>query len=265
MKGAGKHIARVGGANVDYAHRGPSSTLHGHLGAATEIMRALFTGAPPNSAALATHAACVCVLSLSCHPPSCTGKGVKYETLNPLGGKKPPTWAASRNLGNPPHYDHKDAHRGYAQWYVERGELHDKITSWWFLLPEHGIAIELCDGAAISWDGRAVIHCSSVPNSPTALYSLWCSVPATAVARHEGDVECKVQLKASAGQKQQLHKGDKCHLLWTGPNDTGKRAHDAIVDAVFDDGRVRVVEKKGKGSEKTTLSAVEVDRYLAPR
>tara|TARA_B110001452_G_scaffold228273_1_gene203593 strand:- start:750 stop:1487 length:738 start_codon:yes stop_codon:yes gene_type:complete len=86
MVGIGKHISRLGGAVVDYASSTASSTVHGLCGGAGQLFDTLFTG-----------------------------RNVGYEELPRLGGNKPPTWACSRNLGNPSHYDGKDGARGYAR------------------------------------------------------------------------------------------------------------------------------------------------------
>ena len=86
MVGIGMHIARLGGAVVDYASSMALSAVHGLCGGAGQLFDKLFMG-----------------------------KGVDYEHLPRLGGNKPPTWACSRNLGNPSHYDGKDGARGYAR------------------------------------------------------------------------------------------------------------------------------------------------------
>ena len=99
----------------------------------------------------------------------------RSSSIPTLGDDLPACFAVSQNLGNPEHLD-PDAARGYAQWVVDNSAA--QIRSWYFLLPQHGIAIELCDGCAISWDGRAVYHCSGVPDADTDLYSVWTSVSA---------------------------------------------------------------------------------------
>mmetsp|Transcript_5721 Transcript_5721/g.15228 ORF Transcript_5721/g.15228 Transcript_5721/m.15228 type:complete len:227 (+) Transcript_5721:712-1392(+) len=48
--------------------------------------------------------------------------------------------------------------------------------SWYFLFPEYGVAVGIRDGTAISWDGRVVGHCTSVPrglHASDALLSLF--------------------------------------------------------------------------------------------
>lgn len=66
-------------------------------------------------------------------------------------------------LGNPKHLDPGDGGRSHAVWC--RGEpLKKEPESWFFLLPDHGIAVRLVHGTCISWDGREVAHCTSIPS-----------------------------------------------------------------------------------------------------
>ena len=39
-----------------------------------------------------------------------------------------------------------------------------RVGSWYLLFPRHGLAIELCHGCWISWDGRVQPHCTAVPD-----------------------------------------------------------------------------------------------------
>ena len=48
--------------------------------------------------------------------------------------------------------------------------------AWFFLVPELSLAIRLCDGCALSWDGRVLRHCSAAPlgiSRGDMLLSLW--------------------------------------------------------------------------------------------
>jgi hypothetical protein len=82
----------------------------------------------------------------------------------------------SVNLGNSSHYDVNDATQGYAVWTEENPSMG---SNWFFVMPNvHGnrpdgvpflgLAVRLCHGAAISWDGRALRHCTSIsmPEGP---------------------------------------------------------------------------------------------------
>ena len=74
-----------------------------------------------------------------------SGQGVDFEAMmasyprEALLNGGPGTYAISCNLGNPPHRDPDDASRSFAVW-VKHGEGPGP-TSWWFLFPEHGLAM----------------------------------------------------------------------------------------------------------------------------
>ena len=80
-------------------------------------------------------------------------------------------WIVSIDLGNPLHRD-DDHSRSYAGWFCPE-EISNRSA--WFLFPEWGVAIELCNNTWISWDGRNCAHCSSVPHLSNSnhLYSLF--------------------------------------------------------------------------------------------
>ena len=199
-------------------------------------------------------------------------------------------WLRHRcNLGNPAHYDLLDGFRGFAQWYADDPQA--KITSWWFVLPEHGVAIELQDGALISWDGRVVLHCSSVPQATTDLFSVWTSVPAAAERQHDMDASMHNTLRArciEGGIKHYKYKiGEKVRLLWQTP--TGhEKTYLGTVEKLFPNGKIlfmetmakqphtAIVKKKKKKKKKKggpdapeprkllTLTVEEVGKFLAP-
>jgi len=240
MIGAGSHVQRDGGAVADYSSNLDQRRLGGIFGVVTKAFTALFGG-----------------------------KGVDFEALPKLGKKCIPTSAVSKNLGNPPHYDKKDGHRGYAMWIADG--MMNQVSSWWFVLPMHGIAVELCDGVIISWNGSEVMHCSSVPCASCDVYSVWCSVPKSVLKRHAVDEHCKETLALRAkrcapseSQRVQFAVGDKCLLLWR--SGTSKvRSYDVAVDCVFGDGRVRVREKGQGGSMVLCLTAHQVQTYLTKK
>jgi hypothetical protein len=77
----------------------------------------------------------------------------------------------SVDLGNAAHYDVHDASEGFS---VKTEDTPGTGTNWFFLLPNvhcvrddgmhfNGIAIKLRHGTVISWDGRVVKHCTTVP------------------------------------------------------------------------------------------------------
>ena len=76
----------------------------------------------------------------------------------------------SIDLGNSSHYDKGDASVGFSVW---ASLTSNRVSNWFFVLPNlrgtyngrqfEGIAIALYDGAAVSWDGRWVRHCTALP------------------------------------------------------------------------------------------------------
>jgi hypothetical protein len=72
----------------------------------------------------------------------------------------------SENLGNAAHIDVNDKSRTYAKWTKNR--YCPKVKMWYLLFPNlsykgsHGVAIKLFHGAAVSWDGRLVRHCTTI-------------------------------------------------------------------------------------------------------
>eukprot|EP00966_Prymnesium_polylepis_P322439 7378695-Prymnesium_polylepis.1 len=60
---------------------------------------------------------------------------------------------ASHNLANPVHLDVGDGDRSFAIWTRGQPQL-GEIVGHYLLFPHVGLAIELVDGVAVSWDGR---------------------------------------------------------------------------------------------------------------
>jgi hypothetical protein len=88
----------------------------------------------------------------------------------------PRCWNASKNLGNELHND-RDADRSFAVWINKNtGET---SKSWYLLFPAWDVAIEICHGTWISWNGRSCGHCTAVPYVADGdkLLSLFCSIP----------------------------------------------------------------------------------------
>ena len=84
----------------------------------------------------------------------------------------------SKNLGNSSHYDNTDKSMSFAVW-VEKNKDKNKAQNWYFVLPNvtdgncNGVVIQLFHGAALSWDGRVLRHCTSVTtvHPDNAVYS----------------------------------------------------------------------------------------------
>jgi hypothetical protein len=92
---------------------------------------------------------------------------------------------ASTDLGGPRHVDCRDGGRCCAVWIqvskqLSKSRVHP--TGWWLLFPDVGLAIELCDGALVSWDGRYAAHCTCVPSGV-----------------HDGDQLCSLFMGISSG------------------------------------------------------------------
>ena len=88
----------------------------------------------------------------------------------------PRCWNASRNLGNELHND-GDADRSFAVWINKNKRETSK--SWHLLFPAWDVAIELCNGTWISWNGKFCGHCTAVPDvaGGDQFLSLFCSIP----------------------------------------------------------------------------------------
>lgn len=178
----------------------------------------------------------------------------------------PPTWAASKNLGNPPHVDPRDGHRSYCQWYVQ-GQA-NSVKDWWFVFPSYGLVIELCDGVCISWDGRHAPHCTSVPVRPpnVDVYALWCSAHVSLASQlrlqHElMSVLRKRSLPSTHDEfegRSQFRKGDRCLLYWRAGHHKIAKAALVKVKCVHNDGSVVVRDS----SSDLQLSPADVHRYL---
>jgi hypothetical protein len=64
--------------------------------------------------------------------------------------------------GNCPHTDAMDILTSFGIWVKHYPSLGG--GSWWFLLPEHSVAVEIGNGTGISWVGAEVLaHCTIVP------------------------------------------------------------------------------------------------------
>lgn len=154
---------------------------------------------------------------------------------------------ASCDLANPSHIDVGDSWRSYAVWTQQRAIGH--VSGWWFLVrqlpltslpvphslphfilyvpflwqfPDVGLAIELSDSVAISWDGREVSHCTSVATSKQvpddALLSIFFSLPTNVVNAAERKQEMKAALQArvlsTPGSTPELQVGQHVWAKW---------------------------------------------------
>ena len=71
----------------------------------------------------------------------------------------------SKNLGNASHYDYADDSVSFSVWAEEQP---GGSRNWFFVMPSlsyqgsKGVVVRLSHGAAISWDGTKIRHCTSV-------------------------------------------------------------------------------------------------------
>ena len=77
------------------------------------------------------------------------------------------------------------------------------VEGWWLLFPDVGLAIELEDSVAISWDGRECMHCTSAPSraymyASDALLSLFFGMTGNLLAAGQRVAEMKEALQARA-------------------------------------------------------------------
>jgi hypothetical protein len=111
----------------------------------------------------------------------------------------PRCWNASLNLGNEKHNDNVGT-RSFAVWVSNNKESSE--TSWYLLSPEWEVAIELCHGTWISWNGKICGHCLAIPNlaGGVQLLSLFCSIPQN-LCDH---LEQQLMIKSREKLEQQL-------------------------------------------------------------
>ena len=86
----------------------------------------------------------------------------KYEKMEGGPGS---VLVISKNLGNASHYDYADDSVSFSVWAEEQP---GGSRNWFFIMPSvsyqgsKGVVVRLSHGAAISWDGTKIRHCTSV-------------------------------------------------------------------------------------------------------
>ena len=86
----------------------------------------------------------------------------KYEKMECGPGS---VLVISKNLGNASHYDYADDSVSFSVWAEEQPGC---SRNWFFVMPSlsyqgsKGVVVQLSHGAAISWDGTKIRHCTSV-------------------------------------------------------------------------------------------------------
>ena len=140
------------------------------------------------------------------------------KNRNILNG--PACWIVSKDLGNPKHID-DDFSRSYAGWFTKQ-KIDNKSA--WFLFPDWGVAIELCNDTWISWDGVNCAHCSSVPHlgDSNNIYSLFTAITKKVYANAEKVNMCESILLRERVILDSLNVKDHISLRWVEPLDGRK-------------------------------------------
>jgi hypothetical protein len=124
------------------------------------------------------------------------GRQVGYEEMlakqaehSPGAREHPESFHASDGLGNSMHTDH-DGDRCFAGWFARKPGA---SSSWYFLLPRHGVAIVLRHGTWISWHGPSLPHCTAVPRVAEGdrLVSLFASLAANMLSVRDCEMRCQ--------------------------------------------------------------------------
>ena len=83
---------------------------------------------------------------------------------------------------------------------------------WWFLFPDHGLAVQIVDCTWISWDGRVSAHCTAVPHHvdpEEGLFSMMCTLTGRLCDFLERKQHCLQQLQQQQSQTRK-RKGAPC-------------------------------------------------------
>ena len=98
---------------------------------------------------------------------------VGYKPCELLGGEDGlcRTSNTTEDFNCAPHLESGDGSQSVSVWSESKP---GQATSWYFVFPNfrcskdgrvyHGLVVKPCHGAAISWDGRLVRHCTSIPD-----------------------------------------------------------------------------------------------------
>jgi hypothetical protein len=204
------------------------------------------------------------------------GRGVAYEDMlemqhhlhqSDVSSKHGLYWAGAKNLGNAAHIDH-DASRTYALWVARHGNS-TQSRSWWFLLPRHGVAIEIFHGTYISWDARHVEHCTAVPHiyKGDAFLSVACMLPTAAMHVLERGFVARETLRqrsqpcaacsSHVSIFEQLEVGTHVLYRWTPELPVGSMSKRALIRH----GKKNVRWVEGKVLRKTNSHVVIKDKY----
>mmetsp|Transcript_21344 Transcript_21344/g.56190 ORF Transcript_21344/g.56190 Transcript_21344/m.56190 type:complete len:346 (+) Transcript_21344:580-1617(+) len=183
---------------------------------------------------------------------------------------------ASHNLANPVHLDVGDGDRSFAIWTRGQPQL-GEIVGHYLLFPHVGLAIELVDGVAVSWDGRVLAHCTSEPatavRADDALFSLFFSLPIDVLVAQKRMAEMRDALRAQAASDTYppWSQGAQVWAKWyPWVSDAQRRGSDrwyratGILASVATDGTVVVdwVGEAGRGRSTNRLTAAQAGQML---
>lgn len=200
---------------------------------------------------------------------NCTDADVGYELVEQSGYD---SGAASIDLANAAHVDPEDDSRSFAIWVTSNPQL-PPPTCWFFLLPDVGLAIELWDGVGISWDGRAVKHCTAVQQSDPrdALMSLFVAVPKHVIKQRDEEMEMRRAIRTRHLMKDLCPRLTCNEYVWVKRRSSVKRQkrkrnepwsrRQGIVGAVDEHG-LYVKWYKGKCGYQTYFEKQQVDNEM---
>ena len=192
----------------------------------------------------------------------------------------PASWIVSKNLGNPEHIDN-DLSRSYAGWFTN-GDIANESA--WFLFPNWGVAIELCNDTWISWAGNECAHCSSIPHltDEVEIYSLFTAITKKVSTTADRVKKCEAILQESKMDFMSLTINDRVTLRWVQQltskdklklskqavrkygNKNRRWLHCAVLKIDHQNGTVQLRERLKNKRGIHTLSKCEVANRLVP-
>ena len=151
----------------------------------------------------------------------------------------------SRRLGNESHYDDGDAQQCYAVWVRRCAGVPAERLTWFFLLPDHGVAIQLRDGTLGSWHGALLKHCTLVPSGllpDDELYSIFMGVYSRVSDAHKRIVQLEAALATAHAEREDhmhvpLEVGETVWMRFYRSDNVWRRAT-GVVEALTADGMV---------------------------
>ena len=176
--------------------------------------------------------------------PTLSGEGAGLEEIN----QDNQLIMVSLGLGTSAHIDPNDGGLSLASW--SQASLSQKRVEpegWWFLFPDVGLAIKLCDGVLISWDGRTAAHATCVPwgvpdgDSLCALF-MGVSLAKTELSRREAEFRRCQTARCLGCRGGELCAGELVWVRWNPPSrpdhPTWRRRSAMVVSCAAGGGRL---------------------------